>query len=411
MPRARPVTPKALLLGIDTPIGLAIVRELGGHGVEVHGIGRKRNALASRSRYLAAAHVRAPPDDFLAQIVGLTRPTEDWLLMAISEGDIAWINANRQALSPLRCLVPSADRMELVTDKHRTLEIATDVGIPVPHTWEIRSADDAEALGRECTFPLVLKWSDASKAAGLLAPLGIEFRKAEYCHSRDELDAALRRYSLLGRFPIAQEYCPGYGLGQFVFMHRGEPIRLFQHRRLHEWPPEGGFSTLCESLPLSVHAPLMEKSIALLRRMDWEGPAMVEYRYDASRDRAMLMEVNGRFWGSLPLAVHCGAEFCWLTFSVIGRDTIPELRDARTDLLCRFAIPDLKRLFTILFRPGRIQDRTLAFDRRSEIFQFLLGTFNPKMRHFVWRIDDPLPFLFDVWSALWAALRSRSRQG
>ena len=32
-----------LLLGIDTPIGLAIVRELGEHSVEVHGIGRSRS--------------------------------------------------------------------------------------------------------------------------------------------------------------------------------------------------------------------------------------------------------------------------------------------------------------------------------------------------------------------------------
>jgi predicted ATP-grasp superfamily ATP-dependent carboligase len=401
--------PRVLLLGIDTPIGLAIVRELGEHGVEVHGIGRGPDALARRSRFLSAAHVRAPVDELLRQIASLASPPEDWLLMAISEGDIAWINACREALAPLRCLVPSAESMELARDKRRTLEIAAELGIAIPRAWEVASSADAARIASSCTFPVVLKWSDPGAVAARLSAQDIALLKAEYCNTPAELAAALHRYSPLGRYPIVQEYCAGHGLGQFLFMHRGEPIRRFQHRRLHEWPPEGGFSTLCESVPLVRHAPLMEQSIALLRRMNWEGAAMVEYRYDPVRDRAALMEVNGRFWGSLPLAVHCGAGFCWLTYSVLGLGTIPALPESRSDLLCRYGLPDLKRLLTIVFRPERIRDRSLTFDRSSEVREFLLGVANPKMRYFVWRHDDPLPFLFDVWAGVGKALHMAFR--
>ncbi|MEO8304480.1 MAG: carboxylate--amine ligase [Betaproteobacteria bacterium] len=401
--------PCVLLLGIDTPIGLAIVRELGKHGVEVHGIGRSHGALASHSRFLAAAHVRAPAEELLQQVVSLTGAPERWMLMAISEGDIAWVNAHREALRPLRCLVPSAQSMMLATDKRRTLELAAGLGIAVPRAWDIHSPDDSARVARECTFPLVLKWSDPAAVSGVLVSHGIELLKTEYCDSLPELDAALRRYAPLGQFPIVQEYCAGRGLGQFVFMHRGEPIRTFQHRRLHEWPPEGGFSTLCESLPASAHAPLMERSIALLRSMNWEGAAMVEYRYDDATGRAVLMEVNGRFWGSLPLAVHCGAGFCWLTYSVLGLGTLPVLPEPRSDLQCRFGIPDLKRLLTIVFRPERIQDRTLRFDRAAELADFFVGMVSPRMRYFVWRLDDPLPFLMDVWNGLKKIVRAGRR--
>jgi len=33
------------------------------------------------------------------------------------------------------------------------------------------------------------------------------------------------------------------------------------------------------------------------------------------------MEINGRFWGSLPLAYYSGAEFGWLTYSVLELKT------------------------------------------------------------------------------------------
>lgn len=45
---------------------------------------------------------------------------------------------------------------------------------------------------------------------------------------------------------------------------------------------------------------------------------MVEYRFDSKSQRAVLMEINGRYWGSFPLAVHCRAGFAFLAYSVQG---------------------------------------------------------------------------------------------
>jgi hypothetical protein len=39
------MSPPLILLGIDTPIGLALVRELGQAGIDIQGVARDRRAL------------------------------------------------------------------------------------------------------------------------------------------------------------------------------------------------------------------------------------------------------------------------------------------------------------------------------------------------------------------------------
>lgn len=125
---------------------------------------------------------------------------------------------------------------------------------------------------------------------------------------------------------------------------------LFQHRRVHEWPPEGGISTICATVPLDQHGDQRAKSEALLASIGWQGPAMVEYRLDERTGTYWLMEINGRFWGSLPLAHHAGAEFAWETYAqAVGIETAQrEIKERHA----RYTIPETRRLFRI-FRGRR----------------------------------------------------------
>jgi predicted ATP-grasp superfamily ATP-dependent carboligase len=214
------------------------------------------------------------------------------------------------------------------------------------------------------------------------------------------LKSYLSQFEAIGEFPQIQEYCAGYGLGQFVFLHRGEAILKFQHRRIHEYPPEGGFSTLCESLSDGEHVELMKKSVAMLQSMDWEGAAMVEYRFDPKTNKARLMEINGRFWGSLPLAYYSGAEFAWLTYAVLG-EGMEEARCAtRSGVRCRAIVTETKRLWQILFLRRTIQDRSLRFSRLREVTSYILEFFNPRTRHFVFAWTDYRPFFADMFFSI-----------
>jgi predicted ATP-grasp superfamily ATP-dependent carboligase len=183
-------------------------------------------------------------------------------------------------------------------------------------------------------------------------------------------------------------------------MYKGEALLSFQHIRKAEWPPEGGTSTVCSSLPPSFHPEWVAQSVALLRHIGWQGAAMVEYRYDKQNDTRALMEINGRFWGSLPLAYHAGAPFAWLTYAVLGLHEAPEIAEYRAGMTCRYMTPETRRVLTVVFNPERIKDRTLTISKASVVINYILGFFQPSVRYFIFSFNDPMPFVMDMKAAI-----------
>jgi len=381
----------AVVLGIDTPIGLAIIRDLGRHGVTVYGIARSEGALGLSSRYLHRGMLRA--DDVVAQLRRLTGDVGPAALFAIAETDILALNKARGQLPGYRFMFADDVRMERVLHKDQTYAAAAQVGVFVPRTWHPASMDDGAHAAAQARYPVVLKWADPNAMIPLLRQAGMRLEKAQYCDDAASLMTALRRYQLLARFPMVQEYCAGYGLGQFVLMKDGQALCRFQHRRLHEWPPEGGTSTLCVSLPCSGHAELMRQSVALLRELEWEGVAMVEYRYDPATRRAALMEVNGRFWGSLPLAIQSGASFPWYCYQALALGQQPAVQAYVEGVRCRYMTAETRRLLHVL--------------TWREVTGYVLEFLRPRSGYFVFDWRDPLPLWRDLRHSVLQRVRLR----
>src|SRR4030095_221723 len=97
----------------------------------------------------------------------------------------------------------------------------------------------------------------------------------------------------------------GGGVGVEMLVDRGEVVLSFAHERIHELPLTGGGSTYRRAIAMP--DALLEDSQKLMRALGWHGVAMVEYR--AHNGDHWLMEINGRFWGSLPLAAYAGVDF------------------------------------------------------------------------------------------------------
>jgi predicted ATP-grasp superfamily ATP-dependent carboligase len=398
------VHPPAIVLGIDTAIGVTVVRELGAHGVPVHGIGRAASAVGRASRYCLGFSVRpaGPLSEWLPDIIMKTGAKA---LLAISEGDLMSLAQLPPVINGCTILTPRAEPLAIVLDKRETLARAAVLGIDVPISWQPIAGEDMALRARTLAYPAIAKWADPPAMTDRLAALGLPLIKAEYFHTAEALIALIKRYAPLGVWPLIQSYCPGVGLGQMIHMAGGKAVLRFQHRRLHEMPPEGGVSTLCESEPLSRHSAQMAKSEALLANIGWEGPAMVEYRYDAEAGRYWLMEINGRFWGSMPLASYSGAEFAWECYrrAILGQtDTVqPDIKPRRA----RYMIPETKRLIQLLFKRGVIADPLFTPTPLVDFTHYLSGFFDPKMRYYLFRWSDPGPFFSDIKTVLTKVLR------
>lgn len=399
---------QAIVLGIDTPIGLTIVRELGRNGVAVHGIARDERAVGLYSRYLHKGYRRTGDEAATVALIGdIARRTGARHVMAISESDILMLNRRRADLAGLALLVPDSGPMDLVLDKAKANRAASRVGIEVPRSIAVEHSSEIVSKLDGIRFPVVLKWADPNRVAAELSSRGLTLRKAQYCYSPADLRAALAPFDPIGAYPLIQEFCPGYGLGHMIFMHDGKPVLKFRHRRVREWPPEGGVSSLCRSLGPDADAALFDKSVALLREIGWRGAAMVEYRFDPDTGRAVFMEVNGRFWGSIPLAYHAGAWFAWHTFNVLGLGREPATeRDYAVGMSCRYFMPDLHRMFRIMMHPELIENRALSFGRWRTLAGFVADYFRPGMRYYVFTWRDPLPCLADLGFAFLKAVRA-----
>ena len=392
-------TSPCIVLGLETQIGLGIVRELGRAGVSVVGIAHKSSAIGLKSRYLKRGIVIVQPrsDELLRCLQALSEEYGEASLLTVSEANLSWLLKHRDNLGALRPVLPHLDALNTVLDKQKTLAIAEELGIKVPQTVEPKSFEDLEILANRLNFPVVLKWSDPNAMGPLLSAQKIPLLKAEYAANSNELLSIGQRYIAIGRWPLVQEYCAGVGLGQFFYMHDGQALRRFQHVRIAEWPPEGGFSSVCDSIPLSEHCDLQERSIAVLQAIGWEGVAMVEYRFDPHTNQAALMEINGRFWGSFPLAVHCGAGFALMAHCVQGQQrTVPVLGQIVSHQRCRMVGTELKRLFRILLQPQKIRDPYFKKQPLREVTRFFIDFLRPNVCYYLWAIDDPAPFFKDL---------------
>jgi predicted ATP-grasp superfamily ATP-dependent carboligase len=138
---------------------------------------------------------------------------------------------------------------------------------------------------------------------------------------------------------------------------------------------------------------LVERSKALLRCFAWEGVAMVEYKLDAATGTPYLMEINGRFWGSLQLAVDAGVDFPRLLVEhALGRPVAPVTR-YRMGVRSRWWWGDVDHLLARLRRtPEELALPPGSPGRLAAARDFLM-LWRPGDRNEVFRLSDPRPQL------------------
>src|SRR5205814_8588436 len=80
---------------------------------------------------------------------------------------------------------------------------------------------------------------------------------------------------------------------------------------------------------------------------------MIECKREAETGRQVVMEANGRFWGSLQLAIDAGVDFPALLVRCAAGERVPEIRDYRLGVRSRWFWGDVDHLYLCL-RDGRL---------------------------------------------------------
>jgi len=375
--------PTVIIVGAEVRKVVTIARSLRRAGVRSIVAAPSGQPLHTSSRAIAGrVQLEGDANESAGQLVRLALAERAAWVVPTSDTSLQIVCAAYDELSAF-CAVgsPPPRIVRRILDKSVTLATAARIGVPVPASVAIERAADLEGALAQLRFPVIAKPGDKSRRTSH------QFKTRTF-QSASELRTAFAQQPRFGDGLLFQTYHRGDGVGIELLISKGSTIASFQHRRLSENPPSGGVAVL--AISEAVNPTLLDYSVRLLRALEWEGVAMVEFRHDSTTGESVLMEVNGRFWGSLPLASAAGMDFPLYAWQLSQGITPTPPASYPVGLRVRWSAGSLLRAAHV-FAPVRDERISLGSATRQ-----LLADFAPGTRSAMWTWRDPAPAVEEV---------------
>ncbi|HYE25411.1 MAG TPA: hypothetical protein VEG32_09455 [Clostridia bacterium] len=386
--------PEAVVLGLDCMTGLQTARILAGHGVPVIGLASDARHPCFRTNVCAE---RAVCDVDHPSLIGTLRSLgRRWhtprVLFPCTDMSVWLVSRHRDELAGKFVIdLPPHATVDMLMDKVQFTRFAQANGIPIPPSFLLRSRRDCEQAAAALDYPCMLK--PALRTAEWEAHAEKVYRPG----SAQELLAIYDRVAPYSDMLIAQQWIAGrdcqlYSCNAY-FDAASRPLVTFVARKLRQWPPEAGVSSLGEEVR---DDRVLAETLRLFAAARFRGLAYVEMKRHESTGDYFVIEPNiGRPTGRSAIAEAGGVELLYTKYCENAGLPLPA---ARTQ--------SYGRAKWIYFR--RDLQSAIYYYRRNEL---TLGQWAESWRGrkrdalFSWR--DPLPFLLDFKDAF-LKLRAKS---
>lgn len=382
----------AIILDGQLKSALCAVRSLGRAGVVVSVGAERPTAMARFSKYAKRKFVYPSPyrdpEGFLLRLKEEARQLGDKpVVYAFSDATALLLSRHREDLAECMTLVlAEKEATEIVFDKASTYELAKRLEIPIISTYVPKSDDDVKRLAEKLSYPAVIKtrhsvtWRESKGVFGT----------ASFVHTVNEMR---EKFSTLreatGEAPLVQEFIKGDEYGVEFLCRSGRVYATVVHQRRRSLSPTGGASVLKATVRENDLTKKMQAHAKrLLAELSWTGVAMVEFKVDATDGEPKLMEINGRFWGSLPLAVFAGVDFPLLYYRLAEGEVPTEMVIGRPCVVSEHLLGSVRWLGRVMF--ARDPLRPLLYPSR---FKALTDFASPSfwVKDDVWSFSDGLP--------------------
>ncbi|WP_290811690.1 carboxylate--amine ligase [Halovivax sp.] len=292
---------------IDAPSSVACLRSLGRRGVRTIVAAETPTAPAAHSAFCdETVPVPSPGDDLVAYkdaLLALAMREDVEAVIPVREADVYVLSKYRDEFAEhVKTPWPTIDTLARVQDRRELFDAAERARVAAPDTRLL--GDDADPAREWIVKPrfsiLTDEYVDVEPERCIAPPT------TTYLPPGVEPDVDSLRAEM-GHEPLLQEYVrTPHEYGFFALYDEGEPVATFQHRQRRGYSYAGGPSAFRESVSIP---DLEESGLALLDELEWHGLAMVEFLRDEETGEFKLMEINPRFWSSLPFTVQTGADF------------------------------------------------------------------------------------------------------
>ena len=379
---------------------VAVIRSLGAAGWRVVAADPSRLAPGRYSRHTA---VRATyPDPLLdprgaaEAVLGLAAEHDVDLVIPVTDDIGTPLDALADVVPPgTRLASPPPAVRRFATDKAATFALAEQLGVPRPDTVVVAPGEDVDpaAVGAQLGWPVVVKPAESRR----LTETGLS--KHEVTIARDVASLQTLLADRSAGTLLLQAMVAGEGHGVELLCDGGRPVAAFQHRRVREVPLGGGPSSSRESVELDPG--LYTHSAELLAAADWTGLAMVEWKVGPGGPA--LMEINGRIWGSLPLALAAGVDFPSLLADLLCGDGLAQRRTStvigvgaetpyEVGVRTRSLELELRWIMAVLRSATADGDGPT----RRDALRVAAGLFDPREGYDVQSRRDPVPGVVDL---------------
>lgn len=382
---------KVLVLGNDERSFLSVIRSLGRRGIEVHVGWCPKDSVALKSKYIKK----------IVNLVNYDMYNESWKkafieLLKKENYDLV-IPCNDQSIIPLqfdrseilqygRVWLVDEDIYGIVSNKAEISRLAKNLDINLPREEIIRKSDlNINNIIKIFNFPVIIKPCHSFERYDLTKK-----REVKKAYTKDQLEQYLEDFKN-DEYLIIQENFIGKGLGIEILSDRGKLLYIFQHRRIHE-PIGGGGSSYRKSE--RVNSELLGAVSKLIKKLNYTGVAMIEFKYNFEFNSWVLIEFNARFWGSLPLALSANADFPYFLYQFLV-DKKYEFREKyKVDIYCRNLTKDLFWIFNNFHtnKQYKKSDTLSNLDVLMEIKNILLL----RERSDTFAIDDLKPAFYEL---------------
>lgn len=310
---------------------------------------------------------------------------EKAVLFPGTDADVLLISQNRRQLSQwFHLCLPPAEVVEMLMDKLQFYAFAREAGFRVPDTWFIHNRQELDSAARKVVFPCVLKPHYRTAKWNELSPF-----KAFRIVTAEQLTATYEQYKTATECFILQNWIEGPDANLYscnaYFDAETKPLASFVARKIRQWPPVMGQSSLGEECRDDV---VLAETLRLFQTVGFHGLAYLEIKRDQRTGEYFIVEPNiGRPTGRSAIAEAGGVELLYTMYcDALGRP-LPSNR---------------------VQHYGGVKWINLRQDLRSAFYYWRKGelTFNqwrksvrgPKtFAIFSW--TDPYPFLGDLWRA------------
>ena len=284
---------------------------------------------AQRSRYATRWHpvplAEAGEDAFTCAVADAVRAGSYDVVFAVGDAEVLTLS-KRRAQVPACVPWPEHDVVVRCFDKRIAAELAAFAGLATP------------ATGTSGGFPVVVKarthWLGGDVGSASRFPVRLAEDEAELTEHVE----ALREQGVPA---IVQQYVSGELIAQVWLLDKTGAVLACQQQVAEKvWPKDAGVSVRARTV--AVDADLAAAARRFLADLGWWG--LCELQFLVGGDGVpRLIDVNGRFYGSLALATAAGLPVAPMWAALALGDEVAPAPPARTGVRYQWLEGDLRR--------------------------------------------------------------------